>query len=348
MLRDFINKERVYILMLSFILLFNAFSIFSQKPSPALKESEFKYSTKADEKISWDKWNKVLENKRHIPALINILGFLALSVFSLGLFLDIRILTARVKKREIFKAWGEHLRVNWGIWDIFKLAIIFVFLGYILHIIEAYFLPSASKGEGAPTLLPLLNAGIMDLAILGFIIYFVKVKYSQGLAAIGLKIKDARRFIFLAGLGYIAFLPILAFLFLLVILLATVFNYHPPQQTIFKLFLQEKSLWLLIYSTMMVVILGPVVEEIFFRGFTYNAIKKRWGVRSAMALTAVVFAGLHANLIGFLPIAALGFLLAYVYEKTGSLIPSITIHILHNGLMVTLLFLGRYFMHLTQ
>ncbi|MBL7092286.1 MAG: CPBP family intramembrane metalloprotease [Candidatus Omnitrophica bacterium] len=345
--------------MLSFILLFNALLIFSEK-IPGLaesflekkafksrlseKEAGAEFSLKVDKKISWE---EVLEKKGRI-ALINMLGFLVLSVFSLGLFLDIRILTARVKKREIFKTRGEHLRVKWGIGDIFKLAIIFVFLGYILHIIEACLLSSASEGKSLLTFIPLLNAGVMDLAILGFIIYFVKVKYSQGLAAIGLKIKGAGRFIFLAGLGYIAFLPILAFLLLLLIMLAALFNYHPPQQAIFRLFLQEKSLWLLVYSTMMVVVLGPVVEEIFFRGFTYNAIKKRWGVPPAMALTAVVFAGLHANLIGFLPIAALGFLLAYVYEKTGSLIPSITIHILHNGLMVALLFLGRYFMRFAQ
>lgn len=345
--------------MLSFILLFNAFLIFSEKiPGFAEsflekktfksrlseKEAEAEFSLRVDKKIAWE---EVLEKKGRV-ALINILGFLALSVFSLGLFLDIRILTAGVKKREIFKSRGEHLRVKWGIWDIFKLAIIFVFLGYILHIIEACFLSPASEGKSLLTFIPLLNAGVMDLAILGFIIYFVKVKYSQGLAAIGLKIKDARRFIFLAALSYIAFLPILAFLLLVLVVLAALFNYHPPQQAIFRVFLQEKSFWLLIYSTTMVVILGPVVEEIFFRGFTYNAIKKKWGVRPAMVLTAVVFAGLHANLIGFLPIAALGFLLAYVYEKTGSLIPSITIHILHNGLMVTLLFLGRYLVRFAQ
>jgi membrane protease YdiL (CAAX protease family) len=100
----------------------------------------------------------------------------------------------------------------------------------------------------------------------------------------------------------------------------------------------------LIFSTLIVVILGPVVEEVFFRGFTYNAIKRKWGVKSAIALTSIVFAALHGTLFGFAPILLLGFLLAYMYEKTGSLVPSITIHILHNGLMMLFLFLGRYFM----
>ena len=92
----------------------------------------------------------------------------------------------------------------------------------------------------------------------------------------------------------------------------------------------------------MVVILGPIVEEAFFRGFAYNAIKRKWGTSKAALLTAVVFAGLHGTLIGFLPIMALGLLLVYMYEKTGSLVSSITIHILHNGIMVGLLFLARH------
>ena len=99
---------------------------------------------------------------------------------------------------------------------------------------------------------------------------------------------------------------------------------------------------------MLVVILGPIAEEIFFRGFSYNVIKKRWGPQAAAILTAAVFAGLHANLLGFLPIMALGILLVYVYEKTGSLIPAITIHIVHNGLMITFLFLGRYIRELVK
>ena len=196
--------------------------------------------------------------------------------------------------------------------------------------------------------IPLLNTGIMDLLLLGFIAYFVKVKYSQRLAAIGLKVKRAPKVIPLAALSYIAFLPVLAFILLLLLWISSIFDYQPPQQALFKVFLQEKRAWFLIYTTLMVVILGPIVEEIFFRGFSYNAIKKRYGVFWAMILTAVVFAGLHGSLFGFLPIMALGLLLAYLYEKTGSLIASFTIHILHNSLMLTLLFLARHFMNLVK
>lgn len=346
-------------LMLSFIFLVNAWIIFAEKvpqakesfvgkmifkTSAAAEETETEFNPKAYEEISW---GEILKEQRHLLLFLNLLGLAAILTFALGLFLDIRILMARLKRKEILQAAGRHFRVKWGIWDAFKLAIAFVFLGYIIHIIEANFL-SSSEGKDKLSFIPLLNAGIMDLALLGFILYFVKVKYKQALAALGLKIKGAVKHIFLAILSYIAFLPVLTFLLLLLILLAALLNYQPPQQAIFKLFLQEKRLWLLIYSTAMVVILGPFVEEVFFRGFAYNAVKRRWGAPKAAVLTAVVFAALHGNLIGFFPIMALGLLLAYMYEKTGSLISSITIHVLHNGLMIMLLFMARYFVRFAQ
>ncbi len=358
--RDFMNKEKVYMLMLCFILLFNAWSIFVQD-NPELEGSlvEEKASELGSEKTATQgeagqegyedvSWSEIMEKGIDVPLLINVLGLGAILVFFLGLYLDIRILMAKIKKRKIFQTAGEHLRINWGLGDIFKLAIIFVFLGHILNIIQLSFSPVASGEKNAVDFIPLFNTGILDLLLLGFVVYFVKVKYSQSLAAIGIKIKGTIRNIFLAVLSYIAFLPLLVFLLLILVWLAAMFDYQPPQQALFKFFLVEQRTWLLVYSTMMVVFFGPVVEEVFFRGFAYNAIKKRWGSSWAMVLTAVVFAGLHGNIIGFLPIMALGVLLAYLYERTGSLTSSITIHILHNTLMVTLLFLARYFIQLVQ
>ena len=346
-------------LMLSFIILFNALLIFSEKV-PGSKEdvvaqrlletrnpaeATVEYNLELSEKVAWE---ELIEKEKGLPVFINIFGLAALFIFSLGLFLDIHILMAKAKRREIIKAAGRRLPIRWGVRDIFKVVIIFVFLTYILHIVEAFIFLAMPEEKSTLPFIPFLNTGIMDLAILAFIIYFVKVKFGSSLAAIGLRIKDAARLAFLAVLGYIAFLPVLILLLLLLILLAALFNYHPPQQMLFKFFLEEEKLWPLIYSIAMVVILGPIVEEVFFRGFTYNAIKKRWGPAPAIMLTAVIFAGLHGTLFGFLPIMALGILLAYVYEKTDSLIPSITIHILHNSMMLGLLFMGRYFLQFAQ
>ncbi|MFC1631725.1 lysostaphin resistance A-like protein [Candidatus Omnitrophota bacterium] len=359
-IRHFINQERPYMIMLAFIFLINAFliagdklpviadQVWSQKlaaESNIDKEEEFEDQVFIDEDVLLE---RVEEDGERIIFLANLLSFTVLAVFGLGLFLDLRILIAFLKKRRIFQAGVKHISGKWGIWDIFRLMIIFVFLGYLLNIFEAHFLFNAAADHPLANLFPMLNTGFLDLVILGFIIYFVKVRYKQSLATIGLKTKGLARNILLAMLSYIAFLPVLFVILVLVVILSALFNYHPPQQEVLKVFLQQRSIWVLCYTTIMVVFLGPVVEEVFFRGFAYNAIKRKIGKTSAMLLTAAIFAGLHANLIGFLPIMALGFLLVYMYEKTGSLVSSITIHILHNGVMVLLLFFGRYLVTLTQ
>jgi membrane protease YdiL (CAAX protease family) len=43
-----------------------------------------------------------------------------------------------------------------------------------------------------------------------------------------------------------------------------------------------------------------------------------------------------------MPIMALGVLLAYLYEKTGSIIPSITVHVIHNVGTVFMVFIAKY------
>ena len=354
-IRHFVNKEKVYVLMLSFILLVNAWMIFTQK-IPGLQElpiaknilEQRTFAQEIKKELAQDDIRKVSMEKaiKKIPLAINMVGMVIFFLFALGLFLDIRILMAKIRKRRILPVLERHAQPKWGIWDIVKLAIIFVFFGYIIHLIELTFLPFLLQNKSALISFSMLNTGIMDLLLLGLIFYFLKVKYKQSVAAIGFKFKSAGKSVLLAVLSYIAFVPFLVLLLLLMVILASLFSYHPPQQSLFKLFLEERKIWLLVYSTMMVILLGPIAEEVLFRGFSYNAIKRRWGSNRAMVLTAAIFAGLHTNIFGFLPIMALGILLAYVYEKTGNLICSITIHILHNSLMVTLLFLARYFMHI--
>jgi membrane protease YdiL (CAAX protease family) len=54
-----------------------------------------------------------------------------------------------------------------------------------------------------------------------------------------------------------------------------------------------------------------------------------------------VFAALHSNVVGFLPIMVIGITLTYLYERTGTLVSSITLHIIHNLNMVFLVFMVK-------
>jgi hypothetical protein len=73
--------------------------------------------------------------------------------------------------------------------------------------------------------------------------------------------------------------------------------------------------------------LVPVAEELFFRGFLYNALKSRMPVFIAVIVQAIAFAIVHPYSLGErIFVFLLGIGLAIVYEKRKSLIAPIFVH----------------------
>ncbi len=81
---------------------------------------------------------------------------------------------------------------------------------------------------------------------------------------------------------------------------------------------------------------GPVAEEVFFRGILYGFLR-RWGVIVALILSTLIFVLCHPLSHG-IPVSRLvgGLLFAAAYEIGGSLIVPITIHALGNLAIFTL------------
>jgi membrane protease YdiL (CAAX protease family) len=83
-----------------------------------------------------------------------------------------------------------------------------------------------------------------------------------------------------------------------------------------------------------VVLLAPVAEEIFFRAFFYRALRTRLRVWSASSITGVVFASVHLQYYAepalLLVIAAFGIGQCLLYERTGSLFAVIATHAAFN------------------
>jgi hypothetical protein len=78
-------------------------------------------------------------------------------------------------------------------------------------------------------------------------------------------------------------------------------------------------------------VLAPICEETLFRGFLYTSLRQYWGILPCLLLTAALFAGVHMDMGGFLPLFALGFLFGYILERTKSIIPSMIAHGLWNS-----------------
>ena len=79
----------------------------------------------------------------------------------------------------------------------------------------------------------------------------------------------------------------------------------------------------------LVVLLGPLGEEMLFRGFFGFLFSKTW---QFVLLSSVLWAGLHGDIIGFLPLFFTGIILALTRAKTQSFYPALIIHMLINML----------------
>jgi membrane protease YdiL (CAAX protease family) len=74
----------------------------------------------------------------------------------------------------------------------------------------------------------------------------------------------------------------------------------------------------------------PFGEELFFRGLAYGAMQWRWSRPIAIGVSAAFFSAVHMQIIHFLPIFVLGLILAYAYDRTGSLVPPFLVHATNN------------------
>lgn len=227
---------------------------------------------------------------------------------------------------------------GWTLWDAFKVVMLFLFFGYIMVLSEA-FLSRVVPALKSENIRMILNTSVLDVVAVILVIYFAVTQYKNRIEALGLSLKNVFKNIFYGLAGYIALVPVLVLILAATAVVINITKYIPAKQPVVELLLKEKDTAFLAYSSLFAAIAGPFVEELFFRGFLYGALKRYISVFWSMLVTAALFAALHTHVVGFLPIMALGVLLAYLYEKTGTLVSSITVHIAHNLSMVFLVFL---------
>ena len=83
-------------------------------------------------------------------------------------------------------------------------------------------------------------------------------------------------------------------------------------------------------------LVAPLVEEVFFRGFLNQGIAKRWGVTAGIAGSAVFFGMVHASTLeSFIVIpviTVIGAIFAWGFVRSGSIYPSIIAHAMFNGI----------------
>ena len=89
---------------------------------------------------------------------------------------------------------------------------------------------------------------------------------------------------------------------------------------------------MLIYA----MILGPVTEELAFRGITYGYARRAMPLWAANGVQAVLFAGMHLNPLQSAYTLLFGLLIGYIYARSRNILLTMLIHVAYNALSLVL------------
>ena len=86
-----------------------------------------------------------------------------------------------------------------------------------------------------------------------------------------------------------------------------------------------------------VVLVAPVVEELFFRGLLLGTMRERWGTLVAVVGSSVFFGATHFQPLQFVGLTAAGLVFAAAVVRTGRLGSAIAVHVGFNATTFTAL-----------
>jgi membrane protease YdiL (CAAX protease family) len=124
-------------------------------------------------------------------------------------------------------------------------------------------------------------------------------------------------------------LMVLTYLFNMIYNLSLMFKGVQSQFEVSDIFGAGMSPWLIFLAG---IVVAPLVEEIFFRGFLFTGLREKYGWIAAALISSGFFAAVHLQPIVMPPIFLLGMIFAYLYQRTGSIWPAVIMHVATNTL----------------
>lgn len=127
-------------------------------------------------------------------------------------------------------------------------------------------------------------------------------------------------------------LGIVAWVLLMWVLLglAAVAGLGGGKQAVYYLLRGVTVQWELWFLFLSIVVATPLLEELLFRGVVYQTLRGHLGVWPAVLLSALVFAAAHGEPLQIVRLTLMGMVLAYSYERSGTLLVPIGIHAVQN------------------
>ncbi|HHZ16014.1 MAG TPA: CPBP family intramembrane metalloprotease [Clostridia bacterium] len=166
----------------------------------------------------------------------------------------------------------------------------------------------------------------------------IKFRYRLSWSEVGFRPGKEKGWLVM-GIGH-AFLLFVTMMVVLAVL-SRLLAYEAKPQAVAEVFQTAMTGRERLLSFLMVAIIAPFGEELYFRGFLFPAVGKIIGTIPAVILTSIFFGFLHFDLFRFIPITLVGIWFNFLYLRTGSLYTSIVAHSVWNALTILMFFLAQ-------
>jgi len=94
-----------------------------------------------------------------------------------------------------------------------------------------------------------------------------------------------------------------------------------------SLYVENNNILIALISTG---IIGPIIEELMFRGIIYNEAKNKYSFMKAILITNIIFALFHFSFVQMIYAFIIGFILIYIYEKYKNIKACMIVHMASN------------------
>ena len=183
-----------------------------------------------------------------------------------------------------------------------------------------------------------LGVTMLETGLIVVFLIFARNTFARRLRGFGLNLRTVARDFPAAAINFITVLPLIFLAVLAVDYIGRLFagpDFKMQANESLTVILENPQLMLRILMILFAIVVGPVFEEVLFRGMLQSMIRgylrRPW---LAIVMTSVIFAT-HHPWMHWPGIFILSAGMGYAYEKSGSLFRPIFIHAFFNAMSVT-------------
>jgi membrane protease YdiL (CAAX protease family) len=227
--------------------------------------------------------------------------------------------------------------VSLGGWQLAEITVAFVFCGLLVALALGGERDTSHQAERPMDITRALTVTVLTSALTGSYALWLTRRSGGHWRDLGLHTQRLARSLVFAVVLYVGFLPlVLGCETLWQVLVSKIVGHAPDAQRIVKELSDHQEVRSNLMFVLLIALVVPFLEELIFRGVLYPVLRRWLTAAAAITIDAILFGVIHDA--GVSAVILLGGLLAFIFERTRSLVACTLVHALHNTYTLLLIF----------